>query len=177
MNARGYQSRYPGLVWQLNQDPLSGHEMMSMPWCFNTLMHNAGLLFTEAVWPRRFLFPTEILTLMGFPVVPFVSHDGPPLCSFNLPRTRHPQRVAEQAGNSMNVLVITAVQLHSLVCYKYRKLPDLISNIALAKQFVRGEAVRSRIQILDNVDANKRRRITAKRPDAAKAFAVRSESR
>ena len=134
---------YPNMVWQLNQDPYSGHGTASTDWALGTLIHNGGLLFTESLHQPRWLFATECLAAQGFPVVPgMFNFEGDlckqPLCSFNLPSANRKIRAGcEQAGNSMHVMVMTVLQLHSLVALRYERLPDVIANVALAAKFNR----------------------------------------
>lgn len=138
-----YRAMYPNMVWQLNQVPYSGHGTASTDWALGTLIHNSGLLFTESLHQPRWLFATECLAAQGFPVVPgMFNFEGDlckqPLCSFNLPSANRKIRAGcEQAGNSMHVMVMTVLQLHSLVALRYERLPDVIANVALAAKFNR----------------------------------------
>lgn len=143
MYLRSYEKSWPGQAFQLNQDPDSNHGSHSNPWSLQTVIHNAGLLFSQAVDPPRWMFGCEVLSTQGFPVVAGVWNlKGPkpntPLCSFNVPRTTRSSRAAaEQAGNGMSVLVMTVVQMHSLACYHYAKPGRILSSVALASKYQR----------------------------------------
>lgn len=45
--------------------------------------------------------------------------------------------MCEQAGNSMHLFVMTALELHTLVNYQYAYVPPLIANLALAAKNLR----------------------------------------
>lgn len=68
-----------------------------------------------------------------------------PLCSFNFPREGRTSRGAcEQAGNSMNVFVMGVIQMHSLACYQFAKVPSIIANVALAARHNRDQLKKKR---------------------------------
>ena len=142
-----YQATFPKMAWQLNQDPFSDQATASTEWALNTLIHNSGLLFFAELPCPRWQFATESLAVQGFPVVPgmfnFEKDSDKPrfrLCSFNV---ESPERKVRggcaQAGNSMHCFVMTALQLHSLICYRWQKIPDLIYNVAWAARYNRIE--------------------------------------
>ena len=92
-----YRSKWPGQVYQLNQNPCSGFGATSQPWALATLISNTGLLFFDGAGRGgRWLFASELLATQGFPVVPGVFNlpdavnsfglRNTPLCSFNLER-------------------------------------------------------------------------------------------
>ena len=45
--------------------------------------------------------------------------------------------MCEQAGNSMHLFAMTALQLHTMIQYKYTHVPSLISNLAFAAKSMR----------------------------------------
>ena len=100
------------------QDATTGHGASNGPDVLNTIIKNVALLWSDS--HSRWLTPNELLTAMGFPVVPSTvdtclaglpptSHRGDShrvLCSFNRIRPeRHRTVVPGQAGNSMSVNV------------------------------------------------------------------------
>lgn len=85
---------------------------------------------------------SEALTTQSFPVVPGLwgvpPESTPVLCSFNLPREGRTSRaMMSQAGNSMNVIVMTVINLHGLLAFERRQLPDLVANIRLSRRAMR----------------------------------------
>ena len=152
-----YRAAYPKMAWQLNQDPYSEQCTASTPWALSTLIHNSGLLFYEGSGENgetcpRWLFATEALACQGFPVIPGVFNladaTSPqtariPLCSFNIPCADRKVRAGnDQAGNSMHTFVLTVLQLHTMVTYRWQTTPCIISNVALAMRSMRRDLQR-----------------------------------
>lgn len=79
---QGYQHKFPGKAGQLNQDSLSGHGMASLKGCLHTLIANCHLIFSDKCKPERWLVGTEMLTSMGFPVLPGLLEEGEVLPGF-----------------------------------------------------------------------------------------------
>jgi hypothetical protein len=128
-----YAARWPDSVWQLNQDPRSGHGMHAQHFWLRTMIHNFGLVFTDnisaapAPWlspfvsdsarphvkQPRWLVGTEALTAQAFPIGPLTAialgepmNALPLLSSFNSHRpSRSGVKVLGECGNSMNVHV------------------------------------------------------------------------
>lgn len=66
-----YQRAWPGQAYQLNQNTCQPGK--STEWCLQTLIHNFGDLWLDDLpggQARRWMFATEALLTMGFPVVP-----------------------------------------------------------------------------------------------------------
>ena len=58
-------------------------------------------------------------------------------CSFHEPRDERTTRtLALQCGNSMNVLCMAMIDLHSLWSWKRLRTPDLLRNIHLVRRFL-----------------------------------------
>ena len=73
-----------------------------------------------------------------------------PLCVFNHPREgRSPRLLGEQAGNAMNLLVMCALQIHSLTCLNYQRVPRMLASLARVARIVRDNS--------DNSDNPRRR--------------------
>ena len=60
-----YRAQSPGQVWQLNQDPMSGHQACSTEWALQTIIHNCHLLFHDELAQPRWLYGTEVLSCLG----------------------------------------------------------------------------------------------------------------
>ena len=60
-----YKAQSPGQVWQLNQDPMSGHQACSTEWALQTIIHNCHLLFHDELKQPRWLYGTEVLSCLG----------------------------------------------------------------------------------------------------------------
>ena len=72
--------------------------------------------------------------MQGFPLHPRTKPTVD-LCSFHtaLDVPRHPRRVGEQAGNSMNLAVLQLVQLHGYLSLQPRPVPTLLSMVRVFK--------------------------------------------
>ena len=120
------------------------------------------------------MFSISFCSTAGFPVIPSVFNFRPGettpfarLCSFNWPRQdeRHPRTLCDQAGNSMNTLVITALQLFSLTQYKYNYVPPLLANVAFAARASKAAQKRALLDGNRQEAAPKRYRLRSKRAD------------
>ena len=59
-------------------------------------------------------------------------------CSFHERRAdRHARHVREQVGNSMNILCLSVIDLHSMWSWKLMEAPSLVANIHFARKFIR----------------------------------------
>ena len=160
-----YQETRPGQAWQLNQNPDSGFGASSTDKCLPTIIANVHLLYSDRVSPSRWLTGSELLVTQGFPVLPGLWGEDPKnfpvLCSFNIPRpSRTSRHLRDQAGDSMNTMVMTMLALHSWMEWPRKPLPSLFSNIRKSRNVTRGE---TRAMHFDNAPPPKRR-LTSKRP-------------
>ena len=111
--------------------------------------------------------------MQGFPLRPGSWPDSVKVCSFQsrMEEQRHPRKVGEQAGNSMNLAVLQVVQLHGYLSLVPRKVPCLLAMMRLyratAEKGDEDEAGEERANL-------KRRRLRSKTP-ASDAF-LRSSS-
>lgn len=108
-----------GLICSLNQRPAAGRGVSSKSKTMYTLIANPSLHFLTK--QKRWLLPSELLILQGFPVLARFSQPGgtkKPACSFaaapQLPARRRLDTL-KQAGNSMQVPVIGATMLYVLI--------------------------------------------------------------
>ncbi|CAJ1459978.1 unnamed protein product, partial [Effrenium voratum] len=87
---------------------------------------------------ERWLTGTEALCGQGFPVHPQVASSIPlPFCSFHEKReSRTSRHMCAQSGNSMNVLVMAVIDLHSLWSWKRLQTPALLQAIHMARKFI-----------------------------------------
>ena len=137
-----YALTHPNQAWQLNQNPESGFGAASTDHCFPTVVANAHMLFTEKIVPARWIMGSEALATQGFPIIPFLwnihPEQFPKLCSFNKPRPdRTSRHLLTQAGNSMNVYVMTLMMLHGLVEWQRKPLPGLFQDIRSSRILTR----------------------------------------
>ncbi|CAE7837095.1 unnamed protein product [Symbiodinium sp. CCMP2592] len=139
-----YELVHPNQVWALNQNPATGFANTSTDRHLQTIIANLHMLWTQhsSVVPARWLMGSEALVTQAFPIVPGLwgvsPDDTPVLCSFNLPREGRTSRsMMAQAGNSMNIIVMTVVSLHGLLSYEQRQLPDIVANIRLSRRAMR----------------------------------------
>jgi site-specific DNA-cytosine methylase len=141
-----YERLYPNMAWALNQNA-GKCPSKSTEWCLQTLIHNFGELWLSDIpcdgGPRRWLFATEALATLGFPIVPWIRQRYPELgskrlrdfCSFNLHReSRDPRHVVAQVGNSMSVPVMSILHLHSFICVHRRPVHPLLRNIYMVRK-------------------------------------------
>ena len=139
-----YSISYPGEACQLNQNPDTGFGAVSRSGRLPTIIGNCHMLWSDRARPRRWMMGTEALCTQAFPVTPQLFELGagelPVLCSFNLPRAgRNARCMLTQAGNSMNVLVMSVILLHGLTQWE-RKLPSpLLYGVRDARAMVRAK--------------------------------------
>ena len=114
-----------------------------MPAILKQCARNMGLIFCDSIpgpggeCSSRWLTASEALVCQGFPVHPEFSgrSSSSMLCSFNVPRSaRNCARVRHQVGNAMFIPKIMVAHLHGLLSWKPHRLPDLVSNLALANR-------------------------------------------
>ena len=123
-NARLYELRWPSMVFSLNQNA-DERGYKSTNKYLQTFLHNFGLLWTfsqKAVRKPRWLFASEALSAMGFPVHPDfwhgINHAQAPyvLCSFNVGRPlRKPTDVRAQCGNSDSLPLAAVAEMYSIL--------------------------------------------------------------
>ena len=171
-----YEKRWPGEVFQLNQDPLVSHCSHSNPWAMQVLIHNYGRLWMQSprVGPRRWLFGTELLTSLGFPVIPFTyglttrsELAQLDLCSFSHPNAdRDPRHIGAQCGNSMSIPVMSVIHNHSWLCWpRARITPHVFNLVQKSKAAKTAEEAASSAAAEDAQRGHgKRRRIRSKTP-------------
>lgn len=138
-----YRHSRPGQAWQLNQNPDSGFGSSSNDTSLPTVIANMHMLYTDRVVPGRWLAGSEALSTQGFPVMPFLwnirPEKFPPLCTFNIPSsTRTSRRMLTQAGNSMNVMVMSVLMLHGLLEWELKPEPSLLACIRLSRAVALG---------------------------------------
>ncbi len=109
-----------GMICMLNQKPSSGRGISSSTRTCYTLISNPSIHYLTK--HKRWLLPSEMLILQGFPVTSALSCPGGPqvpACSFaaapSLP-ARSRRNVQAQAGNAMQIPVIGSV-LHYLLIF------------------------------------------------------------
>ena len=120
-NRSSYALLHPNQVWALNQNPSNGFDNASNDLHLQTLIANMHMLWTEhpSVHPAHWLMGSEALVAQCFPLCPDLwnvpRNEFPILSSFDLPREGRTSRaMMSQAGNSMNVIVMTAIHLLGL---------------------------------------------------------------
>ena len=130
-NAELYELRWPSMVFSLNQNA-EERGYKSTRRYLQTFLHNFGILWTfnENVG-KRWLFATEALSAMGFPVHPeciglgSIPDDQPEastylLCSFNAERKgRKPTDVRAQCGNTDSLPLAAVAEMFSLLYFQY----------------------------------------------------------
>ena len=130
-NAEAYELRWPGMCFSLNQN-VEEHSIKSTSRYLQTFIHNFGIIFTysKKIQQPRWLFGSESLSGMGFPVVPgFVEEldkrrskigdRGFLLTSFHASRpTRKPTEVRAQCGNSDSLLIAAVAELYPLLYFE-----------------------------------------------------------
>ena len=129
---RGYRIRYPPrgnmpASYSLAQNPESGFGLVAIGPHLHTLIKNAQMLWCdtgltdergEGFRVKRWLTPRELLLVQCFPVRREGNNDqtsGLQLCSFNSDRPSDRERkraaIVQQAGNSMTVPCVGALEL------------------------------------------------------------------
>ena len=95
-----------------------------------------------------FVICTLRLCAQGFPLHPSVWPLSGKLCSFHslLPESRHPRKVCQQAGNSMNLAVLQVAQLHGYLSLVPRVIPALLQLIPKMRHEERRQKKRRRIR-------------------------------
>lgn len=171
-----YQNIKPGQAWQLNQNPDAGFGSSSSEQCLCTLISNVHMLYTERVTPARWMCGSEALATQGFPVVPYLwgisPKDFPLLSSFNMPSPmRSSRRMLAQAGNSMNVMVMSVISLHGLLEWQRRPVPPLLRGIGSARSSVKVQKKAANFE--DPLPPKKRLR--SKQPDESVSLEVPNE--
>eukprot|EP00435_Cladocopium_sp_Y103_P055693 s1602_g18.t1 len=114
-----YSQQWPDSAFQLNQNPATSFETHSQGQVLPTLIRNSHLIY----WDQRdrWLSSTELL-----------------FCSFHERRVeRHARHVREQVGNSMNLLCMAVIDLHSMWSWKLLEAPSLVANIHFGRKFLR----------------------------------------
>ena len=103
--------------------------------------------------------------MQGFPLHPCLKLSAAKVCSFQelQQEARHPRRVGEQAGNSMNLAVLQLTQLHGYMSLVPRRLPTLCTMWLHFKRQTEEER------------RHKRRRIVCKTPAKYALWATRSD--
>eukprot|EP00930_Biecheleria_cincta_P015182 TRINITY_DN12756_c0_g1_i1.p1 TRINITY_DN12756_c0_g1~~TRINITY_DN12756_c0_g1_i1.p1 ORF type:complete len:265 (+),score=47.95 TRINITY_DN12756_c0_g1_i1:270-1064(+) len=157
-NWGSYVAAFPGMAGQLNQHAFK-HSQKSHDLYLHTLIRNMGLIFCDSI-PE--LTASEALVCQGFPVHPEFSSRSSVLCSFNVKRVgRTCAAVRHQVGNAMFIPKILVAHLHGLLSWKPHKLPDLMSNLALANRMKKKAEQQSRQQ-QQKQQGGKRRRLIVK---------------
>ena len=121
-NMMAYKSALePGCTFMLNQTFDRGHGIHSTPTVFHTIIRNTSIQFSST--HRRWCTPLELLAMMGHPVLPILT-DNVPCCSFSrregVPSSRKRVAMLNQAGNSMQACVCTAVLMWVLLVVRPR---------------------------------------------------------
>ena len=101
-----------------------------------TIIGNCHMLFTARAQPERWLVSSEALATQGFPIVPLLCglQTLPKLSCFNVPRENRTSRsMLVQAGNSMNVLVMSVILLHGLTQWEKKQTPSLMLTVRAAR--------------------------------------------
>lgn len=175
-----YERLYPNMAWALNQNA-GKCPSKSTEWCLQTLIHNFGELWLSDMpvdgGPRRWMFATEALATLGFPVVPWVRQRYPEvgskrlrdLCPFNLDREgRDPRHIVAQVGNSMSVPVMSLLHLHSFICVQRRPVHPLLRNIYTVRKrrLQVAEEAGAAKKAKDHAAEGKRQRIRCKQSQA-----------
>ena len=111
-NLRKYRRSWPACPYMLGQDAVSasnkGDGMVML-----CEIHNQDMVFSDL--DHRWLVPYEFLVFQGWPVYEELKKVCPVSCSFDVPsHRRNPDRVLEQAGNSIPLPIITLALLYCL---------------------------------------------------------------
>ena len=121
-NAKEYQNQWPNMVFNLNQSAEKrGNKSAAL--YLQTFIWNFGIMFTFSpkIQTPRWIFASEALTAMGFPVFPKVVEcqafpDQFLLTSFNVPRCkRRSADIRAQCGNTDSLLLASVAELYSLL--------------------------------------------------------------
>ena len=104
-----YRQKWPGRVYQLNQDPVKHAQKSKANGILQTIIRNSYILFMDE--QRRCLTPREMLINQGFPLrssLRDIATGGSQSCSFDKDRVRLRPEVVHQVGNTMHVNMIGA---------------------------------------------------------------------
>ena len=118
------------------------------PWCFRAKFFFFGIdnliIITDHPHSNICVLRSNDDCRWGFPIfsslgqLNFAAGSDQPtakLCVFNWPRQgRSPRTLCEQSGNAMNLLVMCALQLHSMVCLKFQHIPTMLTCIAQSRK-------------------------------------------
>lgn len=151
-NSKDYKKRWPNMCFNLNQSAEERGSKSTTKF-LQTFIHIFGLMFTYS--PKigdtpRWLFASEALVAMGFPVHPdlVMTRANPEafvLTSFNVERRRKPADARAQCGNSDSLLLAAVSELYSLI--HFRCLGMVWGMVPLADLL--GTLLESRIYLLD----------------------------